>query len=54
MTAGIGNLNTAAPGHPGVWRKRESSKTEQGPGGLEWRLGELQFEALMRMLDNKV
>lgn len=51
MSAGIGNLNTT---HLGVWSKSQDSKTVQGPGGLQWKPGELQFEALMRMLDNKV
>ena len=51
MSAGLGNLKHGHFG--GVW-----SRTREGPhrhkqAGIEWKAGELEFEALMRMLDNK-
>lgn len=32
----------------------EAPSRPRGPSSQGWRIGELQFEALMRMLDNKV
>lgn len=49
MSAGISNLNTSPQG---VWSKCQDRTP--ATGGLKWKPGELQFEALMRMLDNKV
>ena len=54
MSAGLANLSQS-PG--GVW-ECTSGVAERGGAGMgavrTWRVGELEFEALMRMLDNKV
>lgn len=50
MVAGIGNVTPNA--HQGVWQRSKAGGLSL-PSQGESR-GELQFEALMRMLDNKV
>ena len=54
MSAGLANLSQS-PG--GVWECTRGV-AERGGAGMgavrAWRVGELEFEALMRMLDNKV
>ncbi len=51
MSAGIGNLKQNHFG--GVWSRMRESQRRHKQGGVEWKAGELEFEALMRMLDNK-
>lgn len=54
MTAGLANLSQS-PG--GVWgcARQGTGRGEGGVGSQRmWHVGELEFEALMRMLDNKV
>ena len=50
MSAGIGNLKQREVG--GVWGRRKGR--QRLAGGIAWKEGELEFEALMRMLDNRV
>lgn len=54
MSAGLANLSQS-PG--GVWgcARQGTGRGEGGVGSQRmWHVGELEFEALMRMLDNKV
>jgi len=54
MSAGLANLSQS-PG--GVWgcARQGAGRGEGGVGSQRmWYVGELEFEALMRMLDNKV
>ena len=54
MSAGLTNLSQS-PG--GVWGcgRHEAGRGEGRVGSQRtWHVGELEFEALMRMLDNKV
>lgn len=54
MSAGLANLSQS-PG--GVWgcARQGPGRGEGGVGSQRmWHVGELEFEALMRMLDNKV
>lgn len=50
MSGGMGNFNQTPQG---VWTKCKGN-SEHLQVGLKWKSGELEFEALMRMLDNKV
>ena len=51
MVAGIGNVTPDT--HKGVWQRSKAGGPSLPSSQGELR-GELQFEALMRMLDNKV
>lgn len=54
MSAGLANLSQS-PG--GVWgcARQGAGRGEGGVGSQRmWHVGELEFEAFMRMLDNKV
>ena len=63
MSAGLGNIHQFLP--QGVWSGMGVGVACMGGVGgacsgmigsspRKWRIGELEFEALMRMLDNKV
>jgi adducin len=63
MSAGLGNINQCS--QQGVWSGISVGVACMGGVGgacsgsigsspRKWRIGELEFEALMRMLDNKV
>lgn len=51
MPAGLSNISQAPAG---VWSKCGAGLQAHERGGVKWRPGELDFEALMRMLDSKV
>ena len=63
MSAGLGNILQFSP-QAGVWSSSVGVPCMGGVGGActgsigsnprKWRVGDLEFEALMRMLDNKV
>lgn len=48
MSAGLANINQAPCG---VWSERKGYLPAEAK--CTWKVGELEFEALMRMLDNK-
>lgn len=58
MSAGLANLSQSPGGVWGCTRGVARGVAGRGGAGMgaarTWRLGELEFEALMRMLDNKV
>ena len=49
MSAGVENLKQG-----GVWSRTRKASCGHKQAGIEWKAGELEFEALMRMLDKKV